>query len=91
MACKSQPPRTFFPTHREEPSECNKIDNHPVKTETNLNAVMYMLMDIFSPLSATEHFMDEVRADKAAEAAWREQGQSRTRATPGTSRGPTRR
>ena len=67
LAHKSQPPPTFAPIDGEELSKCNIIDNHPVETKPNLNAVMYLLVDIPSHLSATEHFVDEVTADKAAD------------------------
>ena len=36
-----------------------------VETETRLNSVLDMLIDISSRLQAIKHFVDEVRADKA--------------------------
>ena len=88
---KSQPLPTFSPTQGEDASEANRIDNHPVDTEPNLSAMMDMQVDISSHLSVTEHFVDEVRADKAAEPGLREWGQSQAQTTPGTSRGRTQR
>ena len=72
-------------------SQPNRTVTHPVETETSLNTEMDMLVDISSRLSATEHFVDKVRADKAAEAAHRDQSPSSTWTTPQTSRGHGRR
>ena len=52
---------------------------------------MDMLMDVASRLQATEHFVDEVRADKVAEAAYRYQILLCTQPTTETSRGHTHR
>ena len=89
LAHKSQPLPTFTTIQGEEPSESNSTDNHPVDTEANLNAVMDMLVDISSYLAATEHIGDDVRDDKAAEAAQRVWSPLPTRTTPGTSSGYT--
>ena len=48
---------------------------------------MDILVDISSRLSSTEHFVDEVRTDKAAEAVHRGQSLLCTQQTTETSRG----
>ena len=72
-------------------SELNWTVTHPVETATSLNTVLDMLVDICSRLSATKHFVDEVRADKAAEATHRNKSSSCTCQTTKTSRAHTRR
>ena len=79
----------FSSTYGEEPSDHNRIETHRVETEINCNAVMDMLVDISSHLSATEHFMNGVRACKDTGVAQRNHSLSCTPTTPGTSRGHT--
>ena len=55
-------------------------------TETNLNEVNNMLVDLFSYLSANEQFAEQIRADKATDVTRRVQSPSLTRAIPGTSK-----
>ena len=74
---------TFSPTHEGDPS---RLD-----TEPNLNSVMDMLVDISSCLSANEHFVEQIRADKVTEEAQRIQSLSLSIGTPGTSKGCTHR
>ena len=75
-AHKSQPQQTYSPTTRKDTSELDRTLGNPGKTETSLNSVMDMLMDLSIRLQATEHFMDEDRANKAVKATLREQSPS---------------
>ena len=50
----------------------DKILASPVETvELGMSEVMDLLLDISSQLQATEHFMEEVKSDRAAKAAQR--------------------
>ena len=75
-AHKSQPPPTYSPTPSDELSAHNRTETHPIESETSQNTVMDMLVNISSRSSVTEHFVDELRADKDAEATRRDQSPS---------------
>ena len=66
----------------------NRTLSYPIVTETSLNSVhvVYACRYISSRLQATEHSVDEVRADKTAEAAHRSQISPCTQQTTETSR-----
>ena len=87
--CKSQHLPTYSSTTREDVSKHKRTVTHPVETETSLNTAMDMLVDISSRLSATEHFVDEARDDKPAEADHRDQSLSHICTTPAPEGTPT--
>ena len=43
------------------------------RVDSGLSGIMDMLIDISSQLQATEHFIEEVKSDRAAEAAQRQE------------------
>ena len=68
-ACKSQPLPVYSSAIGEDSSDLDRTLGNPSETETGLTGVMDMLMAIIinSRLQAIEHFMAEVKADKAAD------------------------
>ena len=72
-AFKSQPPPVHSLGLGEDLGDLDRTLGNPTDPETaGLSSVMDMLLDFSSRLNTTDHFMDEVKADKAAEAAQRE-------------------
>ena len=88
---KSQPLPVSSPAIGEDSSDLDRTLGNTAETESGLTGVMDMLMEISSRLQATEHFMDEVKADKAAEATRREESCSCSQPATGISRGCTHR